>query len=822
MESRYIRRPLAEEIAHCPSKVVILEGARAVGKTRLVRTQLPKDIYTYYTLADPTTYEYAKKNAFEWVNSLRLPAIIDEAQRINDISLAVKERVDETGGRNPQVILTGSASIYHEGLSGQNPLTRRARTYTLYPLTAMEIANQTSNVVDELFSAAPNPDFLSAEKKENLYDKVSLGGFPIYVSSSSFMNGKERSLSVRNDIDNVLGDNILPDEKLDLAIAKAILNYLLCNPGGILNIKKICDLLGYNNRTVSRYISIFIRRFLVHTLPNLHTTASKQNFIRSKIHPIDTSFSWEALRATGKDPRLDQIVFGELFESYVVNQIVAAAEWSKEITNLFYWREPSNNPKEVDLVLQQNNELVGIEVKSSEKVTSGDFSGLRALARSKKLKRGFVIYCGSQIHKEDDNLWALPASSLWTPNSFLSKQEKYSTSLFYVTQSGADKREEVNVLDNISDNSDASVFLSYNHEDNTHLNGAIIKLAQKIAEQYKFQYGSTIDLFIDNTSIQWGQRWSSVLNAAIESTSFIMPAVTPNYIASASCRDELTKFAAKKANNENSHILTLLWQPFAETKPAKQNPQIAALIQKHQYIEVSALQDCDETDHIYTQTVRKLAERIREVVLEDERRIAANTENTSSTQNASEQNNSEHSLIDELANFEEVTQEFALEYSKVGIYLNNISQSINDNPAPQDGNPKTLKLWSIKLAKDTENDLSKLEESLTSGRKLWDQVYTVTDKYLDLWEIIPTEMKSADDLYGLREQIQNLYQSLNLPAEITSQIQIFNLLATMFVRQKPLANGITKVINTVTDIQNSATDLINHIDELLQITVSNA
>lgn len=117
----YIERPLAEPILNCHSKVAILEGARAVGKTALVRNELEPKGFTYYSLTDPNTYEFAANNLMTWVNGLKLPAIIDEAQRLPDLTLAIKERIDRLSASGPQVILTGSASINRKGLEGQDP-----------------------------------------------------------------------------------------------------------------------------------------------------------------------------------------------------------------------------------------------------------------------------------------------------------------------------------------------------------------------------------------------------------------------------------------------------------------------------------------------------------------------------------------------------------------------------------------------------------------------------------------------------------------------------------------------------------------------------
>ncbi|MDK7085595.1 ATP-binding protein, partial [Gardnerella leopoldii] len=82
-----------------------------------------------------------------------------------------------------------------------------------------------------------------------------------------------------------------PGERLDRSMAVGILNKLLCAPGGILNTSSIGQDLVLDRRTIERYVSVFLRRFLINYLPNIKTAPNRQTFTRAKIHPVDTSLS---------------------------------------------------------------------------------------------------------------------------------------------------------------------------------------------------------------------------------------------------------------------------------------------------------------------------------------------------------------------------------------------------------------------------------------------------------------------------------------------------------------------------------------------------
>ncbi len=421
--SDYIARPLAESILHARRKAVILEGARAVGKTMMAQRQLVGVGFSYETLADTNAYELAKTDLHGWLESLNLPVIIDEAQRIRDLPLAVKEIVDALPAGHTQFILTGSALINRGGLDGQDPLARRAQRFTMSPLTQREMHGVDTSLVDDLWDGEPDVSFDEPIARQKLYDLMAAGGFPEYSSQYAEYADWERERLVADDIRAVLGDTILPDEKLDAAIAENILTRLLCMPGGILNASALGEQLALDRRTVDRYVGIFMRRFLVSALPNLRTAPNRQTFARAKIHPVDTSLSVQTMLSKGRDPMVNPVDYGNLLESFVVNQILPSVQWSRIHPDCFYWREPGSGPKEVDLVMVSRDRIVGVEVKSSSRVTREDFKGLAALANDQRFYRGYLVYTGGRVMKWPGNLWALPVAALWNTGAFIAAAE---------------------------------------------------------------------------------------------------------------------------------------------------------------------------------------------------------------------------------------------------------------------------------------------------------------------------------------------------------------------------------------------------------------
>ena len=800
----YIERPLAEPILNCHSKVAILEGARAVGKTALVRNELEPKGFTYYSLTDPNTYEFAANNLMTWVNGLKLPAIIDEAQRLPDLPLAVKERVDQLSASGPQVILTGSASINRKGLEGQDPLARRSRRFTLHPLTRREIRRNGKSVVDDLWQGGIDPSYRTGISRNDLYDLMSLGGFPQYAVEAQFASARERYLSIRDDIDGVLGDTILPGEQLDKTIAHAVLRSLLCVPGGILNVSKMANELGFDSRTISRYIAIFERRYLIHAPPNLRLAARRQNVMHSKIHPVDTSFSCELLMESGRDPVGDPSAIGGLLESFVVNQLVASAQWSRHLPDAFYWRETGARPKEVDLVLVSGDELIGVEVKASDRISGSDFNGLKALSSDERFKRGFVLYTGGSVIQESENMWALPVSALWEEGAFMASEESNLGALTNPTAAPTAQRGD-------GQPADARLFLSYRHEDNDYLDGAIIRLADDIANEYRYQFASDLEVFVDSRSLAWGTEWQTALNSAVDATTFIMPAITPGYISSQACRSELQRFVSRGEDLVNGHILSVIWQDYHSTAAAAQNPSIVETIERYQYEDVSNLRDKDPKDSEYKARVRDLVGKIRRNVLEDlEKTPSANGEDPAVSAASNDKN---AGLIEQMGVLDASMRKLQTSFGAALEDLDDIQRAMNDLPAPRQPNIATLQDWCSTLEHNTKEPVRSMRGNLAEARQSWVSVCRATKAYIHASTELDEMDGSPFDISDLRTKLVTTRSQFEAMGNIEQQAAPLRMLTVLSPRLHFLADGIFELVNTVSDMRSSLDDLIERADQ---------
>ena len=72
----------------------------------------------------------------------------------------------------------------------------------------------------------------------------------------------------------------------------------------------------------------------------------------------------------------------------------------------------------MDIVLESEGRVAGVEVKASSTVTNDDFKGLRKLkdAVRKNFVAGVLLYDGEAVVGFGDRLFAVPISRLWEEN----------------------------------------------------------------------------------------------------------------------------------------------------------------------------------------------------------------------------------------------------------------------------------------------------------------------------------------------------------------------------------------------------------------------
>lgn len=634
------------------------------------------------------------------------------------------ERADDV-----HIVLTGSAAISRTGLGGTDPLARRVARFTLEPLTEAELhaAQDASawSVVDQFFDGHPDVG-ATGTTDHDWQTAAQRGGLPRYR-----INLQDRSTlvvhqRVRQDIESLLTDHVLPGERWNFRTAHDVLTHLLRNPCGELNVSAISQSLQIHRQTVDRYVDILERRFLARELPNFHQSKKRSSRAGAKSCPTDVALS-SAVLMKSDQTLADPATRGGLFEAHVVQQIPAHIAWSDVEANLFHWREHRNGrTDEVDLVLRDHRgRLVAVEIKASGNVTSGHFKGIRSFRRaySKTFHRGFVIYTGTTAIAFDDDLWALPVDAL---GDLLMWQSAPDTSLSIAPH--PDRQSLTPSLpperDQMTSFTEASIFISYTHQDqNSRVGGDIRKFANDVVEAMDALYGRTVAKFLDVQEGNWGEPLWGRLEQELEATTFLVPFITPRYLKSEGRRQELSTFAEAAERTESEQLLLpLIWIMPPRFDETAKTDLVAKSVVERRYLDVTAARRADPGSAEYSRLVEQVAAALEAVIEEREQRRSDGDHAAA----APEQRADETGLDEDMAAAEEMMplvedglHTFLRDFEELGREMQNSLMTV------QAQTPSQLRTALIQASKRLDPKAAKLSASSDSATGRWKDLMLV-------------------------------------------------------------------------------------------------
>lgn len=322
-------------------KIIVLLGARQVGKSTLIR-MLPscQSNQTLWLDGENADVHQLLKNAtserLKQISSNNKVVVIDEAQKIDGIGSILKLFADYC--KDIQVIASGS-SAFELRNSLNEPLTGRKFEYNLFPISFPEMAQHT-NVLEEI---------------RQLPHRLIFGYYPEIVMHPEDAERRLRFLS-----DSYLYKDIFlfrglkkPEKILEL------LKLLAWQIGNEVNYNELGKTLKIDNQTIESYITMLEQAFVIYKLPGYHTNQRTELKKSKKIYFNDLGIR----NALINDFRPIEVRndSGALFENHIINELRKQNEYKQIYANFYFWR--NIDQREIDLVIQKNNVLQTIEIK---------------------------------------------------------------------------------------------------------------------------------------------------------------------------------------------------------------------------------------------------------------------------------------------------------------------------------------------------------------------------------------------------------------------------------------------------------------------------
>ena len=405
--TRYCKSKILDALSDTP--VVVISGPRQSGKTTLAK-QLQAPNSTFITLDDLTQLDAAKRDPIGFIRNLdSMSTIIDEAQRVPELFLAIKQSVDEN--RAPgRFLLTGSSNALMLPTLADS-LAGRLEVIELLPLTACEMDHRPSTFLDKIVNGV-TPTAQSTRIRKTLIKKVLAGGFPEPMTRK---REERRFAWYQQYLNSIIQKDLKDIGQIEhIAVVPKLIRLLANQVGQLINYSDIANKLDITRQTVTKYITLLEQLYIFNRLSAWHKNDNKRLVKTPKIHIVDSGLLCALRSLTEAKLSENYHVFGNILESYVVNEIKRLATWSPEPIELSYYRD--KDKVEVDLVLETvNGNLIGIEIKAAATVTGEDFKGLRKFQTlvGKKFLMGMILYDGDHSTQHGDKLYSIPIGCLW-------------------------------------------------------------------------------------------------------------------------------------------------------------------------------------------------------------------------------------------------------------------------------------------------------------------------------------------------------------------------------------------------------------------------
>lgn len=329
------------EAALFKGKIVILYGARQVGKTTLTKKILEKypNDSLYLNCDEPDVrIALTDKSSTElksFIGSSRL-VVIDEAQRVKNIGLTLKLIADNFP--TIQVIATGSSSFELSGKIAE-PLTGRKIEFFLYPLS-----------IDELLQACS-----PLELSRTLEERLIFGMYPGVVFANSEKGSRVRELATSYSYKDVLSYQDIRNPEL----LEKLLQALALQIGSEVSYTELAQLLGVNKITIENYIRILEQAYIIYRVGPFSRNIRNELKRKRKIYFYDLGLR-NALINNFNPISLRQDI-GALWENFLVTERVKHNNNTGVFANIFFWRTLTG--KEIDYLEDKNGILSGYEFK---------------------------------------------------------------------------------------------------------------------------------------------------------------------------------------------------------------------------------------------------------------------------------------------------------------------------------------------------------------------------------------------------------------------------------------------------------------------------
>ncbi len=340
MINRKIEKNIVENLFK--GKVIIIYGARQVGKTTLVKKIADdyKDQSNYFNcdlISVQDALSIPEANRIKDFLGDHNIIILDEAQRIKNIGLILKILIDTYP--ELQIIATGSSSF---DLANEinEPLTGRKIVFNLFPLSVEEIMGDNGflyidSKLEKILRYGTYPDVFFSEDKEAASKIEEIASSYLFKDILSFDKIKKSSIIVK------------------------LLQLLALQVGSEVSYNELATKLGINRITVEKYIDILEQCFILFRINSFSRNLRNEISKSIKIYFYDLGVRNILIKNLNPlDIRNDA---GFLWENFCILERMKRNKYNNIFANYYFWR--TYDQKEIDFIEERDGKLFAYEFK---------------------------------------------------------------------------------------------------------------------------------------------------------------------------------------------------------------------------------------------------------------------------------------------------------------------------------------------------------------------------------------------------------------------------------------------------------------------------
>ena len=341
MINRSVQSSIMDKIGR--GKAIIIVGPRQVGKTTLIKTILENQEHLFLDADDPTTRNLLTNPNTEQLKSIigkNKIVFIDEAQRIENIGITLKIITDQF--KDVQLLVSGS-SAFELNNKINEPLTGRKWEYQLFPISWKEFEN----------------DIGFVKAAQQLEMRLIYGMYPDVINHTGEAFEVLKELANSYLYKDILAfSNIRKPE-----ILEKLLQALALQTGNEVSYNELSQLLGIDKNTVSNYIDILEKAFVIFKLKSFNRNLRNEIKTNQKIYFYDNGIRNMILgNFNALELRQDK---GALWENFLISERMKKNNYEKSLARPYFWRTVQQ--QEIDYVEETAGKITGYEIKWNEK-----------------------------------------------------------------------------------------------------------------------------------------------------------------------------------------------------------------------------------------------------------------------------------------------------------------------------------------------------------------------------------------------------------------------------------------------------------------------